>query len=387
MSRPTPEHGVVLVGHGVGATPPQALAGDGLRHAWLDATMSITLLAPPGAAFEDELAVRAWARRAWQDLADPGDAALAPEPVAWRAGRHGSAAVGVTWPGDDLAALPANLRSLAPLWAGVLERALETLPGDAPWRLVVAEGRALTLIDVDDGVPFRWATLALARDEAAGLVQALEHAPGPVWVAGHSLAGGLPAAVRAVPGLGLPSQAASALLLLLLEVEAAEPSLRRAPPLSRRLGAALLATAGLVLALAAHAAWVTHDAWRGAQARAEARDRLVEARSRQLQRAAALHAAARQRLQQPWGLRWAVAEAAQPTGGAWLRLEQRRDSATLLLVGEADSPSEALAVSRRIAAVPGVGEAAMLRSDAAASPAGGGRARFEIGVRLVEAQP
>jgi hypothetical protein len=37
--------------------------------------------------------------------------------------------------------------------------------------------------------------------------------------------------------------------------------------------------------------------------------------------------------------------------------------------------------------VPGVGEAAMLRSDAAASPAGGGRARFEIGVRLVEAQP
>jgi hypothetical protein len=37
--------------------------------------------------------------------------------------------------------------------------------------------------------------------------------------------------------------------------------------------------------------------------------------------------------------------------------------------------------------VPGVGDAAMLRSDTAASPAGGGRARFEIGLRLAEGQP
>jgi hypothetical protein len=387
VSRPTSERAAALVGHGVGATPPRALAGDDLRHAWLDATMSITLLAPAGAAFDDESAVRAWARRAWQDLAVPGDAVAAPESVAWRAGRRRTATVGVTWPGDELAALPATLHSLAPLWAGVLARALQALPGDGPWRLVVAEGRALTLIDVEGGVPCRWATLALARDEAAGLAQALEHAPGPVWAAGHSLAGELPSRVRAVPGLGPPSQASAALLHLLQSVEAAEPALRRAPPFSRRVGAALLATAGVVLALAAQAAWSAHDAWRGAQARAEARERLAEARGRQLQRAAALHATARQRLQQPWGLRWTVAEAAQPTGGGWLRLEQRRDSPTLLLVGEADTPSEALAVARRIAVVRGVSEAVLLRSDAAAAPAAGGRARFEIGVRLAEAQP
>lgn len=387
MSRPMSERGVALVGHGAGATPPQALAVDGLRHAWLDATMSITLLAPPGAAFDDELAVRAWARRAWQDLVVPGDGVTTPEPVVWRAGRRDREAVGVTWPGDELAALPATLRSLAPLWAGVLARAQDALPADGPWRLVVAEGRALTLIDVNDGVPRRWSTLALARNEAAGLLQALEHAPGPVWVAGHSLAGDLPAQVRAVPGLGRPSQAAAALLHPLKEAEAAQPALRRAPPLSRRLGAALLVTAGLVVALAAQAAWSAHEAWRGAYARAEVRDQLAESHDRQQKRAAALHAAARQRLHQPWGLRWTLAEAAQPVGGGWLRLEQRRDTPTLLLVGEAASPSEALAVSRRIAAVPGVGDAAMLRSDTAASPAGGGRARFEIGLRLAEGQP
>ena len=40
--------------------------------------MSLTLLAPPGAAFDDEAAVRAWAGRAWQDLSTQGDEAVAP---------------------------------------------------------------------------------------------------------------------------------------------------------------------------------------------------------------------------------------------------------------------------------------------------------------------
>ena len=384
MSRPTSEPAAVLVGHGVGATPPHALAGATARHAWLDTTMSLTLLAPPGAAFDDEAAVRAWAGRAWQDLSSPGDEAVAPEPVAWRAGRRGSAVVGVTWPAAELLALPAALRSVAPLWAGVLARALASLRAEKAWRLVIAEGRSLTLIDVEQALPVRWARLALRRDDAALLEQALPKASGPVWVAGHSLQGELPAGVQMVPGLGTPTQAPSALLAALSGTERAEPALRRPPLLSRRVGALLLATALLVLGLASHTAWVAHEAWRNAQARAESRDRLAEQHGRERQRQQAQWAAVRQRLDQPWALRWAAAEAAQPADGGWLRLEQRRDSTSLLLVGEAGAPAEALAVARRIAALPGVQDAQLLRSEVAGRE---GRARFELAVVLAESQP
>lgn len=384
MSRPTSERAAVLVGHGVGATPPHALAGATAHHAWLDATMSLTLLAPPGAAFDDEGAVRAWAGRAWQDLSTPGDEAVAPEPVAWRAGRRGAAVVGVTWPAAEMLALPAVLRTVAPLWAGVLARAQASLRAEKAWRLVVAEGRSLTLIDVEQAVPVRWTRLALRRDDAALLEQALPNASGPVWVAGHSLQGELPGGVQVVRGLGSPTQQPSALLEALSGAERAEPALRRPPLLSRRMGAVLLATALLVLALASHTAWVAHEAWRNAQARAEARDRLADQQGRERQRQQAQWAAVQQRLDQPWALRWAAAEAAQPADGGWLRLEQRRDSTTLLLVGEAGAPSEALAVARRIAAVPGVQDAQLLRSEVAGRD---GRARFELAVVLSESRP
>jgi hypothetical protein len=390
VSRPLSDPAHVLVGHGVGATPPQSLGTALLRHAWLDATMSVTTLAPRGAAFADEAAVRAWANRAWQELSVPGDVAPAPRPVVWRAGRGAAAVVGVTWPDDEVAAMPAALRSLAPLWAGVLARAMLAEPGasvDGPWRLVVAEGRALTLIDMADGAPATWATLALARNDAALLAQAQARAPGPVWVAGHSLPGDCPTGVRVLPGLGTPSQTPAALLALLQSAERAEPALRHAPLIATRLGAALLATALAVLLLAGLSAWESHSAWEAARARAEARARLAEAERRQVQDARARQAAARQRLEQPWALRWAAAEAAQPAGGGWLRLEQRRDAGTLLLAGEAESPSDALAVSRRIAAVPGVAEALLLRSEVTGGAGAGSRARFELGVRLVEARP
>ncbi len=370
MSRPTSERAAVLLGHGAGALPPAAGARGTARHAWLDSTMSVTLLAPAGAAFDDEAAVAAWARRAWADLAGPGDDAV-PSPVAWRAGRRRRAVVGVTWPSAELAATAPGLRSMAPLWAGVLAHAAKVLPGDGAQRLVVAEGPALTLIDLEDGVPQRWSTLALARADAAALGQAAAGAAGPVWVAGHSLAGEPPVGVQPLPGLGLPSQAPPALLQALRPQERAEPALRRAPPLAPRLGLALLATAAAVAALAALAAWDARQAWAAAAARAEARERI----------GAAL-AAAQQRLHQPWALRWAAAESAQPEGGGWLRLEQRRDSATLLLVGEAESPAAALAVVRRIAVAPGVAEATLLRSE---SPGAAARARFELGVRVAEA--
>jgi hypothetical protein len=362
------------------------------RHGWLDATMSVTLLAPPGARWADEAAVRDWARRSWLELAGPADDGGAPPaPVAWRAGRGAIAAVGATWSvGEALDGARAlqGLRSLAPLWAGVLAHwsALPVAAGAA--RLIVAEGRALTVIDCADGVPQQWSTAAPMGGAAPGLLSLCAGAPGGVWVAGHSLPGDLPAGVQAVPGLGSPSQAPEALLQALREqlpdASRVEPALRRAPPLSPRVGLALLGTAMLVLLVAVATAWDTRQAWQAAQARAEARQRVADAQARQRQGGDAAEAAARQRLQQPWGARWAAAEAAQPDGGGWLRLEQRRDAARLVLVGEAESPAEALAVARRIAAQPGVAEAVVLRSETQAAAS---RARFEIGVRLAEALP
>jgi hypothetical protein len=385
----------LLLGHGPGATPPRQLAAEAAhvaRHGWLDATMSVTLLAPAGARWDDEAAVRDWARRAWLELAGPADDGGAPPaPVAWRAGRGGDAAVGATWGvGDAPDGAPAllGLRSLAPLWAGVLAHwsALPVAAGAA--RLIVAEGRALTVIDCADGVPQQWSTAAPMGGAAPGLLTLCAAAPGGVWVAGHSLTGPLPTGVQVVPGLGLPSQAPEALLQALREqlpdASRVEPALRRAPPLSPRVGLALLGTALLVLLVAVATAWEARQAWQAAQTRAEARQRVADTQARQRQGGDAAEAAARQRLQQPWGARWAAAEVAQPGGGGWLRLEQRRDAARLVLVGEAESPAEALAVARRIAAQPGVAEAVVLRSEMQAAAS---RARFEVGVRLTESLP
>jgi hypothetical protein len=388
----------LLLGHGPGATPPRQLAADvtrAARHGWLDATMSVTLLAPPGARWADEAAVRDWARRAWLELAGPAeDGGPPPAPVAWRAGRARAAApeaAGATWcvgEAMDTALALTGLRSLAPLWAGVLAHWSTQPAADGAARLIVAEGRALTVIDCADGVPQQWSTAAPMGGAAPGLLSLCAGAPGGVWVAGHSLPGALPAGVQAVPGLGVPSQGPEALLQALREqlpdAARVEPALRRAPPLSPRVGLALLGTALLVLVMAAATAWDARQAWQAAQARAEARQRVADTQARQRHGGDAAEAAARQRLQQPWGARWAAAEAAQPAGGGWLRLEQRRDAARLVLVGEAESPAEALAVARRIAAQPGVAEAVVLRSETQAAAS---RARFEIGVRLAESLP
>jgi hypothetical protein len=139
-----------------------------------------------------------------------------------------------------------------------------------------------------------------------------------------------------------------------------------------------------VLLVAASGAWEARQAWQLALDRAEARQRLAVTQARQRSDSGIGTAQARQRLQQPWGARWAVAESAPPAGGAWLRLEQRRDAPRLVLVGEAESAAAALAVSRRIAAQPGVAEATLLRSESSGDAT---RARFELGVRLAEGAP
>lgn len=380
MSRPTSEP--VLLGHGAGATPVAQASAHAARVAWLDATMTATLLAPAGAQFADAAAVQAWARRAWLALAGPGDEAMAPEPVPWRAGRGGDAAVGATWLVADVATGP--WRAMAPLWAGVLAHWAAQAASAGAARLVVAEGRIWTLIDCRDAVPVNWACAAAPGDDAPAWQPILADAPGPVWVAGHSWPGRLPPGVRVVDGLGAPAQAPGPLLQALSAQVAAEPSFRRAPALSPRVGLALVVTAALVLLVAAASAWEARQAWQLALDRADTRQRLAATQARQRSDAGAGSAQARERLQQPWAARWAVAEAAPPAGGAWLRLEQRRDAPRLVLVGDAESPAAALAVSRRIAAHPGVTEATLLRSESSGEAT---RARFEIGVRLAEGAP
>jgi hypothetical protein len=373
----------VLLGHGPGATPAAELGAHPAQVAWLDATMTATLLASAGAVFTDAKAVQAWARRSWLALAGPGDDAPAPDPVAWRAGRGADAAIGATWLVTDVAKGP--WRAMTPLWAGVLAHWAAQAASAGAARLVVAEGRRWTVIDCRDGVPVSWSCAAAPTgDEHAAWQTMRTDAPGPVWVAGHSWPGPLPPGVQVVDGLGPPSQAAAPLLRALAAQAAAEPSFRRAPALSRRVGLALVGTAALVLLVAASGAWEARQAWQLALDRAEARQRLAVTQARQRSDSGIGTAQARQRLQQPWGARWAVAESAPPAGGAWLRLEQRRDAPRLVLVGEAESPAAALAVSRRIAAQPGVAEATLLRSESSGDAT---RARFELGVRLAEGAP
>jgi len=325
-------------------------------------------------------------------MAGPDDRGSGPpepfQPVAWRAGDGAAAVAGASWPvGGDAAALQ-GLDSLAPLWAGVLAHWASLPLAQGPARLVVVEGRALTLIDCVDGVPRQWVTAAVDLGDDVVLANVRSPSADAVWVAGHSGPSSLPQGLQPVPGLGLPSQGAPALLQALQQglpdIGRVEPAFRRAPPLSPRVGAALLGTSLLVLLLASAGSWDAWQAWQGAQVRAEARQRLAATQARQRQGGDAAQQAALQRLQQPWAERWAAAEAAQPAGGGWLRLEQRRDVPRLLLAGEADSPAEALAVARRISLQPAVAEASVLRSESQAATA---RARFEVGVRLKGLSP
>jgi hypothetical protein len=201
-------------------------------------------------------------------------------------------------------------------------------------------------------------------------------------VAGHGLPGALPAGLRPVPGLGLPAQQAGLLLAALAPLQHADPALRQRPALSPLWAAALLATSVAVLALAAWPALQARQALETAQARAQLR---AQANAQQVTQARAGQtpgdAADLLRLQQPWAQRFAVAEAAQPADGGWLRLEQRRDQPRLVLAGQGASAEEALAMARQLASQPTVAEAAVLRSETLGAGTRSA-ARFEIGVQL-----
>lgn len=393
MSRPTPEAGGTaaawLVGDGPGALAPglvaEALAAPPAtpRAAapllWLDATQGVTLLAEPGARFAGAPALAAWARRVWQHYGGP---AAVPGVAAWRSrSRHGASLSSADLPAWQAAAAAAGrpLARVAPLWAGALAQAVKQWPALArQGRVLVAEGRALTVIDVAGGGIVHWELAWLDEADAAALEPWAASAPArPVLALGHSLPGTPPDSVRvAEPGLdGTPA----AFLAGLAPVAA--PCFVPAQPLGPRWAWAFAATAALVLAVAA---WDAAQAW---QERAAAERATLRAAAPQRQPARPL-AAVRPlatddaaRLAVPWAQRLAVAEAAAPEGGHWLRLEQPRGDAALRLVGTVLSPTAAFTLAQRLSAAPGVADVTVLRTEAVATAASAAaRTRFELSV-------
>jgi hypothetical protein len=399
VSRPMSERRAgcsLLLGHGPGALAPEPAAlraaldaqggpRQGGVQLWLDSTLSLTVLAEPGVQFADAAAATAWARRVWSQL-DGAEWATALPGAAFK---DGAGRCGVTLLSDAgaVAACTAALqaagravRGVAPLWAGVLAAWCAAERPAGPARLIVAEGRSLTLIDWADEGLAGWSTQALPEADAAALA-ALPHPPGrTVWLAGHGLPGTAPPGVRGVPGLGEPAQEVAALLAALSttgSAQAVQPALQPRPPMSPRVALAFAGVAALVLVLAGAEAWQARSNHIEALALLQAAQ---SPRSRATAPQAAAERAAHTRLAEPWAARFAVAEATVPDGGRWLRLEQRAGQPRLLLAGRAGDAAEAFAVAQRLALHPAVAEAAVLRSEAAA--AGSGRSAFEIGVTL-----
>jgi hypothetical protein len=381
----------VLVGEGAGAVAPAALPAvlaqrtRPPRWLWLDATQGLTLLAEPGARFADGAALAAWARRLWATYGHDGAAAVAP----WRSGAgHAATLTAADIGGWRAAASAAGARiaGVAPVWAGALALALRQLPALARrGRVLVAEGAALTVIDITDGEIRHWQLVWLERADAALLTPWADGAPGGLALAlGHGLPGVPPGKLRVPQAMGGD---AAAFIATLPRVVA--PAFLPTTPLPPRWAWALVATAALVALVAGIEAM---QAWQGrAAAQAELAQQRTEpsrpgragAGPARADRAVDTHLADAARLAQPWAARFAVAESAVPAGGSWLRLEQPRGEAPLRLAGLAASPDEAYALAQRLLAAPGVADVAVLRSEAQ----GGSGARFELGVTLDAGAP
>jgi hypothetical protein len=353
---------------------------------WLHATQGMTLLADAGARFADDAALLAWARRAWAHYGHDAPAALVP----WASGRR----LAVSLVNAEGKGAQTDWADAAPLWAGALALALQELPAlRRQGRVLVAEGTALTVIDVAAGAIVHWQLVWLEGADAALLASWADGAPAsPVLALGHSLAGEPPRSVRAPRPLnGARDDFVATLPAVRAPRFAATPA-----RLARRWAWAFAAVAVLAFGVAlidAHEAWQQSEAALAALAEAARPARREAARSaaptREANATAARDAAAadRARLAQPWAARFAVAEAAAPVTGHWLRLEQPR-SGPLRLAGSTASPDEAFALAQRLLNTPGVADLAVLRSERSSeSRATAAPARFEIAITLREGAP
>lgn len=400
MSQPRSDHRRAapawLVGEGPGARAPAGVgaalaaagptAGQAPPMLWLDATQGVSLLADPGARFGSATALAAWARRLWVHYGIDSQGAALPAAAVWRSRSRCAASLTnadvAAWQASANGA-PAPVAGVAPLWAGALALATQRLHAlRRRGRLLVVEGKAVTVIDIADAEIQRWELAWLDSADAAGLEAWVDAAAiEPVAAIGHSLPGAPPARLRVLQPLdSAPQDFADSLEPI------NAPSFMSREPMAARWGWAVAGTAALVLAASAWEATAVlqeREAALLALTAVEARPARFALTSNRRGEGATLPAAIEDaaRLAAPWATRFAVAEAAAPEGGHWLRLEQARGETPLRMAGTAATPAAAFALTQQLAQAPGVADAAVMRSEAAAGPASGAAtSRFELSI-------
>ncbi len=381
---------LLLSDEAVGATAPAAFEAWCAQHPgqavdlWLGADLTLSLLAEPGARFADEAALVAYTRRVLGHYSHEGAHEGQGAVAAWRSGsQHGACLLqGVAL--ADLQASAArhgvHIAGAWPCWAVALAAACaQTTPLRHRGRLLVAEGRVVTSITLEQG---RVKTLTrhwLPRADAAELAALPALEPGAAvltWGIGHSLPGSAPGLLRVIGALDgawsdMPHRAPAA------------PDFVRPEPRPSRLGWAFAASALLVLGVAG---WDAQQARNGGvdgtvaqvpAASASVANTAADDSSRAAQQAA--QQAALARLSHPWPDIFAATETALPRGGQWRSLEHRVGQNDIRLTGTAASTADALQVAQRIGAAPGLADALLTRVE---PTAGSGAVEFELTLRL-----
>lgn len=400
MSPPTAEReppALLLAAQAPGVTPADlaehcaALATRGTTvRVWLSAELCLDLLGEPGVRLGDAATMVEWARRLAAAFEHDTPGAVA----GWRSGTGAQTreAASLMLAPADRAALQATTRQhglkltgVHPLWAGALAAARGAGALGAQGSLLVAEGRLVCAVTLQQGrvaaIDRHW--LADARAEClADVVPAL---PAPVAVVGHGLPGALPPQVR----VACPPDGTVADLLRWLEAEAGPLVPDFAPDAAApaaRLGWGLAVTAALVATVAGLDAWQAHAERRAADAAVQVLaggTPSAAPAAGPVRRAAAEGVPGGQamdpalRLAHPWADWFVAVEAASVSGLAWLSVEHRADVGRTRLNGRAEQLQQALAAARQLAAAPAVAEARLLRAQAAVR----GGVDFEIAVQ------
>jgi hypothetical protein len=396
VSPPTPDRAQqILLASGVagGVEPARFEAWcEGHRGAqctaWLDAELTLPLLAEAGATFADESVLADYARRVLSHYEHETHGAVA----TWRSGPRAGACLALV--PVDVQALRAaatrhavRLESLRPLWTGALALARRAHPVlQDSGGLLVVERCIVTVIEIAGGRISALQRHWLAQCDAAELdplVRELGGAAGPLVALGHGLRGEPPARLQVIGSL---AQEPATLLGQLASIRGAlAPDFAAAPsPRLRPLGWALAGTGACMLALSAttaYDAYQTLDVEPAPAAVSAASGSptmaATPARGTGEQEPEAATRAALAKLDYPWAQLFAASESAAPRGGAWLALEHRAAQPELRVSGLAPSVEEALAVAQRLGRAPGVADAFVARSE----PRENGLVEFDVSVR------
>jgi hypothetical protein len=381
---------LLLSDEAVGATAPAGFEAWCAQHPgqvvnlWLGADLTLSLLAEPGAHFADEAALVAYTRRVLGHYSHEGAHEGQGAVAAWRSGsQHGACLLqGVALADLQASAARHGVRIAGawPCWAVALAAAGAQVSAlRRRGRLLVAEGRVVTSITLEQGRVKALTRHWLPRGDAAELaaLPALEPGAGVLtWGIGHSLPGTAPSLLRVIGAL-------DAAWSDMPNLTPMAPDFVRAAPRPARLGWAFAASALLVLGVAG---WDAHEARNsgadGAAAQVPvAPASLVKTATDDIPPAE--RQAALARLSHPWPDIFTATETALPRGGQWRSLEHRVGHNDIRLTGTAASTADALQVAQRLGRAPGLADALLTRIEPAA---GSGTVEFELTLRLAPAR-